>query len=117
MATTDDATRIWRTVAILGLLPGLVHLAILLLAMFLGMRGPAVWIADRLLAGAFSVLLVPTLTIACPLISVIASLTLGLQAERAWSTLRLCGGLAWGLLLVGMVTSIPFPWILVFSAD
>jgi hypothetical protein len=96
------------------MLPAVAHLVILSLAMG-GVIGPAVWISDRLLVGTWSVAVLWAVVIGGPLLSAIAGLTLELWPGETRLLGRACGLFACALLILGLITTVPFPWILAFE--
>lgn len=115
--TSDPSSselRAWRAISIGAMLPGLVHLLVLVVALA-GLVEPAIWISGHLLDGPWSVPLLWTFVIGGPLLSVIASLMLELWPGKTRPVGTAFGMLAWALLIVGLVTTLPLPWILVFE--
>ncbi len=98
----------------MALLPGTAHLAILTAA-GAGIVDPAIWISQHLLTGPWSVPVLWTFVIGGPLLSVIAGLTLELDQGRTRMVARAGGWFAWALLIVGLVSTLPLPWLLVFE--
>ncbi|MCP5517705.1 MAG: hypothetical protein H7A45_10680 [Verrucomicrobiales bacterium] len=107
----------WRAVQATGLLPGLFYLGMLALGL-VGQLGPARWTAERLLAGAWGVPMLLLLVIGGPTVSVLASLILGLDDRRSRSRFREVWGTAgWVVLLLSLITLLPFPWLFAVLAD
>jgi hypothetical protein len=113
-SSTSASVRVWQAIATVAVVPGIVHLMVLS-AGAAGMVNPAIWISGHLLAGPWSVPLLWILVIGGPLVSVIAGLTLELWRGTTGSVGRACGMFAWAMLIVGLVTTVPFPWILAFD--
>lgn len=102
------------TLTLIAVLPGVIHLVLLALAM-VGIVDPAVWVAGHLLAGPWSIPVLWLFVIAGPLVGVLTNLTVGLRQREAGSSGGAWGMFAWALLILGLVTSLPLPWILVFE--
>lgn len=103
--------RAWRILTVVSLLPAVAYLVILMLAL-LGVPGPASWLVEGLMAGPWSVPLLWALVIGGPVIGVIGSLILELSQRSGISFGSVCGVIAWILLVLCLVTCVPFPWIL-----
>lgn len=112
--STSASARQWQTVTLVAVLPGVIHFLLLALAMA-GIVDPAVWVAEHLLAGPWSIPMLWLFVIGGPLISVLTSLTLELQQGKACSFGGAWGMFGWAMLILGLVTSLPLPWILVFE--
>jgi hypothetical protein len=100
--------------AIIAVLPSSGHLLALALAL-VGITDPAIWIANKLSVGPWSVPLLWALVIGGPLLSVLMCLTLEVQHGKMGTLGRKIGMLAWAVLIVGLATTLPMPWILIFE--
>ena len=114
---TSLEKRAWQVITIVSLVPPGLHLVLLLLAVPFGVSAPAVWVAENLLISGSAITVIWLLLVGGPLVGVIGSLILGLWPQRGLSVGTVCGGIGWTLLLLGMGTSFPVPWILFFAAD
>lgn len=113
-AQESSSAKPWQAVAIVAVLPGMAHLVVVTMGL-VGIVSPAVWISDHLLVGTWSVPVLWTLVIGGPLLSVLARLTLELWEGQTRSAATVLGLIAWVLLIIGLVTTLPLPWILVFE--
>ncbi len=114
---TSLEKRAWQMIAIVSLVPACLHLVLFLLAAPFGVSGPAVWVAENLLVSGSAILVIWLLLVGGPLMGVISSLILGLWPQSGLSVSKVCGGIGWTLLLLGMGMSFPVAWILFFAAD
>jgi hypothetical protein len=80
-----------------------------------GVTAPAVWISSHLLAGVWAVPILWAFVIGGPLLGVIAGLMFDLSAGSGRSFGRLFGMGSWVVLILSLVGTLPFPWILVFE--
>lgn len=110
----SSPTSAWKLGAVLAMLPAMAHLVILSLAMG-GVTSPAVWISNGLLGGPWSVPVLWALVIGGPLLSIVTSLMLELWPGRARQFGRFFGMCSWVMLIIGLVSTLPLPWILLFE--
>jgi hypothetical protein len=114
---TSLEERAWQAITIVSLVSPSLHLVLLLLAVPFGVSAPAVWVAENLLISGSAITVIWLLLVGGPLVGVIGSLILGLWPQSGLSVGKVCGGIGWTLLLLGMGTCFPVPWILFFAAD
>jgi hypothetical protein len=113
-APIATSVRAWRAFAILAVLPSLAHLLVVSLAV-LGVTAPAAWVSSCVLGGPWSVPVLWALVIGGPLLSVIAGLMLELWPGRERHFGRFFGMCSWVMLIIGLVSTLPLPWILLFE--
>jgi hypothetical protein len=99
-----------RIFVLFCLLPGAAYFVILILALF-GILSPARWLVG-LLSGIWSVPLLWLAVIGGPMLAVIGSLILSTGQRSGRRVDRICGGAAAMLLILNLLSCIPFPFIL-----
>lgn len=99
-----------RVLIRLSLLPGTAYFIIMMLALF-GVPGPARWLVG-ILSGIWSVPLLWALVVGGPLLSAIGSLILSTRHPSNCRLDRVFGGAAAVLLLLNLLSWIPFPFLL-----
>ena len=107
----------WKAVSIAGLIPGIVYIALLILALGFRIEAPARWIFNLFWEGPFTLGLVWILTIGGPLISVIANLVLQLPPPPKRKRTDNKGMVIWIVLLLCIFTTFPFPWLILLFTD
>jgi hypothetical protein len=99
---------------IFSLFPALAYFIILVLGFLFDVRGPARLLVSAL-SGQWSVPLLWLVVIGGPLLGMICSLNLGVVRPSGSKLQRFCGGIAGVLLVLNLVSCIPFPFILAFE--
>lgn len=106
------AQRLWEIAAVVSLLPAAAYFVVLMLALILGAVGPARWLVEHLLDGVWAIPMLWAFVIGGPIVSVISSLILGLSERPGFTVGKVCGVCAWTLLVINLVSCVPFPFII-----
>ena len=115
--TTGERT-IWRVIAIVSLLPAAAYLLLLALTLVLNDSEPARWLLGDMLEGPWAIPLFWLLVVGGPILAVIGNLILQLSPKPGHSGIGVFGLIAWIMLVLCVVTCLPFPWLLfVIAAD
>ena len=104
-------------VTVISLLPSVAYLMVLALAVMFEVYGPAAWFVEETIDGPWGIPLLWLLALGGPIISVIGSLILQLPSDSGQRHGGVVGLIAWVLLLMCLISCLPFPWIFLVAAD
>ena len=115
MVTTER--KAWRLIAIVSLVPAVSYLLILALALIAEVHAPVIWLLGNIFSGPWGIPFLWLLVIGGPVVSVIGNLILQLSPQQGNHHDKVCGVIAWIVLVVCSATCLPFPWIMLVGAD
>lgn len=107
---------LWQAIWLGLLVPAVVHFLVLVLAV-VRISQPAVWVSKHIPSTAWAVPLLWLLVLGGPLLSVLFALMFELGQGKSRAFGGKWGMFACAMLIVGLVTSLPMPWILFFQEN
>ena len=109
--------RVWLSIRFVSILPSTAYLSLFVLAMFFGITGPAQWLVSLIQDNSWAGPMLLLSVIGGPTSSVVVSLILRLDKQSNNFVSGLSSMITWAVLLLVMITFIPFPWIFVVVPD
>ena len=107
----------WRTIAVLCLMPAGAYLLLMSVTLALGDPKFASWVLGDIMDGQWSIPLFWLVVIGGPLLSIITTLIVQHSPTRERVRPNLLGIVAWVILVLCLVTCLPWPWLLMVVED